>query len=99
KLRNRGSSAADDVAVVAYFSEGIEPITVEGGLHELSPGTVTFKACKLSAGAEATYKIKARASAPGHRQLRVEAHCDSLGTKLTQERSTLFYAEDAVEVQ
>ena len=39
-------------------------------------------------------KIKARANTPGSHRIRVEVQCKTLGTKLTSEDTTLFYAED-----
>ena len=96
KVRNRGTSGAEDVSMEAYFSNGIEPVSVEGGPNQLSPGTVTFQPTQVAAGAEATYKIHARAGIAGNHQLRVELQCKSTGTRLMQERATLFYGEDSV---
>ncbi len=94
KVRNRGSSAADDVGVVAYFSEGIEPTGVDGGAYELGPGTVTFKPCKVAAGGETVYRVSAKAATGGRHQMRVEMSSESLGTKLSQDRTTLFYGQE-----
>src|SRR5690606_13522592 len=59
RIRNRGTSAAEQVEMVAFFSEGIEPMSVEGGAHELSPGTVVFRNMPaVPAGNEMVYKIK-----------------------------------------
>jgi uncharacterized repeat protein (TIGR01451 family) len=97
RIRNRGTSSADGVEIVAFFSEGLEPISAEGARHEIASGTVTFKTiASLAAGAEATYKIKARAERAGNHRIRVELQCESLGAKLTQEDTTLFYGEDTV---
>jgi uncharacterized repeat protein (TIGR01451 family) len=94
KVRNRGSSAAEDVGVVAYFSEGIEPTGVDGGTYELGPGTVTFKPCKVAAGGETVYRVSAKAATGGRHQMRVEMSSESLGTKLSQDRTTLFYGQE-----
>ncbi|HEX4132251.1 MAG TPA: CARDB domain-containing protein [Pirellulales bacterium] len=96
RLRNRGTSMAHDVGMVAYFSEGIEPVAVEGGGHQIVPGTVTFKPISLAAGGEAVYSVKARASTGGNHQMRVEMECKPLGTRLTQELTTLFYNDEQI---
>jgi hypothetical protein len=95
QVRNRGTNSAEQVELVAYFSDGFEPIGVEGGKYEMGAGTVLFKPiASLAAGAETSYKIKARASIAGNHRVRVELQCKSLGTRLTREDSTLFYGED-----
>ncbi|HEX4147772.1 MAG TPA: CARDB domain-containing protein, partial [Pirellulales bacterium] len=72
-VRNRGTNSAEQVELVAYFSEGFEPIGVEGGKFELGAGTVLFKPiATLAAGGETSYKIKARASTAGNHRVRVE---------------------------
>jgi uncharacterized repeat protein (TIGR01451 family) len=97
KVRNRGTKAAEAVEITAYFSKGIEPISVEGGRYEISPGTVVIQAIpSLDAGQEVVYKIKARAEQPGNHRFRAELNCKPLGTKLTQEETTLFYGDEAV---
>ncbi|HWB00896.1 MAG TPA: CARDB domain-containing protein [Pirellulales bacterium] len=96
QMRNRGTSAADDVSVIAYFSQGVEPVGIEGGRYELGNGSVQFKPMSLAAGSEVQYKVKARGSNAGHHQLRVELQCQPLGTRLTQELTTLFYSDEQV---
>jgi uncharacterized repeat protein (TIGR01451 family) len=99
RIRNRGSNSAEGVDVVAYFSEGVEPIAVDGGNHELNAGTVLFKPiASLAAGDETVYKIKARASVPGNHRIRVELQCKSLGTRLTRDDTTLFYGDDGLNI-
>jgi hypothetical protein len=95
RIRNRGTNGAEQVEAVAFFSQGLEPISVEGGLHEVRDGAVIFKPlATVSAGGEAILKINARASSPGSHRIRVEVQCKTLGTRLTSEDTTLFYAED-----
>ena len=97
KVRNRGTKAAEAVEITAYFSKGIEPISVEGARFEISPGTVVIQAIgSLDAGQEVVYKVKARAEQPGNHRFRAELNCKQLGTKLTQEETTLFYGDEAV---
>ena len=95
RVRNRGTSAAENVEIVAFFSPGVEAVAVEGGLHEITNGAVVFKPIpNLAAGAEAVYKIKAHAVSPGNHRIRVELECKTLGTRLCQEDTTLFYGEE-----
>ncbi|HEY5310947.1 MAG TPA: CARDB domain-containing protein [Pirellulales bacterium] len=95
QVRNRGSNSAEQIELVAYFSDGFEPTTVEGGKYEMGAGTVLFKPIgSLAAGAETSFKIKARANTAGNHRIRVELQCKTLGTRLTREDSTLFYGED-----
>ncbi len=41
-VRNRGTKAAENVEVLAYFSNGVEPISADGQTHRISPGQVVF---------------------------------------------------------
>jgi hypothetical protein len=95
RIRNRGTSGAEAIEMVAFFSPGVEAVSVEGGPHEIASGAVIFKPLtSLAAGAEAVYKIKARAATAGNHRIRVELECKSLGTRLCQEDTTLFYGEE-----
>jgi hypothetical protein len=99
-VRNRGSKSADAIDVTAYFSNGIEPVSVEGGAHELKPGMVVIKTIPvLEMGREVVYKIKARAETPGTHRFRAELNCTSLDTKLTEEETTHFYDDPAPEAE
>ena len=96
KVRNRGTGSAEGIDVFAYFSEGIEPVNVDGAPHEITPGAVTIKSGKsLAPGAEMVYRIRAKAATAGQHKIRVELMCQSIGTKLTQEDTTLFYADES----
>jgi uncharacterized repeat protein (TIGR01451 family) len=96
RVRNRGNEAAEGVDVVAYFSDGVEPVSVEGRTPDVASGTVTFGTIPtLAAGKELVFKIHAKARQGGTHRVRVELECRSLGTKLTEEETTLFYADDA----
>ncbi|HEY1601523.1 MAG TPA: hypothetical protein VGG64_18120 [Pirellulales bacterium] len=93
-IRNRGSKSAESIDVVTYFSNGVEPVSVEGGPHELKPGMVVLRTIPaLEMGREVVYKIKARADIAGRHRFRAELSCNPLDTKLTEEETTLFYSE------
>ncbi len=95
RLRNRGSGAAEGIEIQAFFSEGIEPIGCDGLAADIQPGVCTLRPNKpLAAGTDVVYKIRAKASQAGQHRIRVEVVCKSLGNKITQEDTTLFYADD-----
>ncbi|MEX0711239.1 MAG: hypothetical protein WD278_02745 [Pirellulales bacterium] len=97
RVRNRGTKSAEGVELVAFFSKGIEPVSVEGGPHEISPGTVALGTISsLAAGADAVYRITARADVSGNHRFRVELECKSASTRLSQEETTLFYGEETL---
>ncbi len=92
RVQNRGTKGAQEVEVVAYFSDGIEPTAVKGGRHETAPGQVLFdKIPSLAAGQDVTFQIKAKAQTPGNHVCRVEVYCKPLGTRLVSEETTYFY--------
>jgi uncharacterized repeat protein (TIGR01451 family) len=92
RIRNRGTKSAEQVEVVAYFSQGIEPTSAEGGRHETSAGQVVFdRIPSLAAGQEMTFRIKAKAETAGNHVCRVEVYCKPLGTRLVSEETTYFY--------
>ncbi len=94
RIRNRGTKAAENVAVAGFFSGGIEPMTVQGAQHEISPGQVIFKPiASIAPGAEVALKIKARAEQAGNHIFRAEVTCAAVGMKLAAEETTLFYGE------
>jgi uncharacterized repeat protein (TIGR01451 family) len=94
RVRNRGDKAAEGVDVAASFSQGVEPISVDGMAHSLSDSGVVFQTmASLGPGQEKILKIHAKASTPGSHRFRVELQCKSLGTKLTEEETTLYYAD------
>jgi len=92
RVRNRGTRSAENVEVVAYFSRGVEPISVEGGRHRTAPGQVLFDPIpSLAAGQEVTLQIKAKAGTAGNHICRVELYCKPLETRLVSEETTHFY--------
>jgi uncharacterized repeat protein (TIGR01451 family) len=94
KVSNRGTKSASGVDVVAFFSQGVEAVAVEGGDHKVSPGQVEFNSIPtIDAGGEVTFSITARADMAGNHVFRAEVHCKSLGTSLASEETTKFYAE------
>lgn len=94
-VRNRGTKSAEGVEVVAFFSNGVEPIGAEGGLYRINPGQVAFSPIvAIGPGEQITLKIRAKAGAPGSHVFRAEVLCKPLGTRLVSEETTHFYAAD-----
>lgn len=94
KVENRGSKAADNVEIVAYFSHGIEPLGAEGGNYQVGPGQIVFDAIpSIAAGQAKTFVVKARAESTGNHIIRAEVFCKPLGTRLVGEESTYFYGK------
>ncbi len=94
RLKNRGTTSAEGVNVVAYFSEGMEAISATGARYEITSGRLQFGTIPtIAADKELVLKIKARADQPGNHVFRAEAQCTALGAKLAQEGTTRFYGE------
>ena len=97
-IENRGASAAEDVKVVALFSAGIEPETVEGAMYSVTDGRVTFRTIdKLPAGRQVVLRIRAHGTEPGHHVFRAEVLCKDLDIKLAEEETTLFFADELID--
>jgi uncharacterized repeat protein (TIGR01451 family) len=100
RVANRGTKSAEEVEVLAFFSQGIEPTTVEGGPHKIAPGQVTFDTIpSIGPGQELRLKINARAQIPGSHIFRAEVHCRPLSTRLVREETTYFYANQSAPGQ
>jgi uncharacterized repeat protein (TIGR01451 family) len=97
RVINRGTKAAQDVEVFAYFSQGVEPVSVHGGGHQLgSQGQVVLNPiATIPVGGEVVYKIVARAVRDGDHTFRAEVQCQEIGTRLATEETTRFFSEAA----
>jgi uncharacterized repeat protein (TIGR01451 family) len=94
-VKNRGTQAADNVSVFAFFSEGVEPVQVQGQRYHIEPGKVILDPIlKLGPGEQVVVKIMARAQKAGNHMFRAEVHCPSLSIKLSEQETTRFYGED-----
>jgi uncharacterized repeat protein (TIGR01451 family) len=91
-VRNRGTKSAEDIDVVVYFSQGVEPTTAEGGPHKMAPGQVVFdRIPSIAAGKMIALKVRAKAQSPGNHVFRAEVYCKPLGSRLVSEETTHFY--------
>jgi uncharacterized repeat protein (TIGR01451 family) len=100
-IRNRGTKQADQVEAFAYFSPGIEPVSVEGSEARIASGEgmVEFAPLgSLPAGTEVVLKVRARADQPGNHVFRGEVVCKPLEIKLAADEITRFYGDEATAV-
>ncbi len=88
-VTNRGSRAAEDVRIVAQFSDGIEPIRTEGQNGEIVTGQVLFQPiARIEPGSAVRLKVTAKADRGGDHRFRTEVrHGD---TSLIAEEATMF---------
>jgi uncharacterized repeat protein (TIGR01451 family) len=98
RVRNRGTKVAEGVEVLSYFSRGIEPTSAEGGPNRIGPGQVAFAPLTaLAPGAEAVFKVHAKAETAGNHVFRAEVHCKAMGTRLISEKNTLYYQDSVTQ--
>ncbi len=91
-VRNRGTKSAEDIDVVVYFSQGVEPTAAEGVPHQTAPGQVVFERIpSIAAGKTVALKVRAKAQSPGNRVFRTEVYCKPLDSRLVSEGTTHFY--------
>ena len=94
RIRNRGTTDAQNVGVVGLFSAGIDPNAVEGAQFSVRDGRVSIHPINtLSAGQEVVLKIRAVASQAGTHVFRAEVSCEELDIKLAAEETTKFYKD------
>ncbi len=94
RIVNRGSKIAENISVMGYFSEGIEPIDVHGWRGSIATGQVQFEPIgSLSPGQELVFRITARAATPGNHVFRAEVECSHPETRLALEEWTKYYGE------
>ena len=92
EIVNRGSRAANHVQVIAQFSDGIEPVAVEGSPAELVPGQAVFEPiAHVNPGQTVTLKVKAKADREGSHIFRAELRCSDPEYRLVAEDTTTFY--------
>jgi hypothetical protein len=93
EIHNRGTKAAENVSVLAQFSEGIEPVKVDGHSAQIVPGQVVFESIPLIGPNERiTLKVHAVAGSSGTHRFRAEVKGSSGEADLVQEGSTRYMA-------
>lgn len=92
RVRNRGTKAAENVQVFAYFSKGVEPIAVDGANAQIQTGAVEFDSIPLlEAGGETLLRVRARAEFDGNHDFQAQVECEPLGIRLSATETTRFY--------
>ena len=95
RVRNRGTTSAENINIVGMFSEGIDPTTVEGAQFNVRDGRVSFHPIKsLPAGREVVLRIHAKANQVGTHTFRTEVTCQALDIKLAAEETTRFFEDE-----
>ena len=90
-VHNRGSRPAGDVSIVAQFSDGIEPVSFDGGEATMVPGQVVFAPlASIAPGEQRKLRVVAVAAQPGMHRFRVEVKSEGGESVLVQEESTRF---------
>ena len=97
-IENRGTKAAEDVKVVAQFSEGVEPVRAQGTVAEIVPGQVLFQVIpRIGPGEQIKLTIVAVADRAGNHRFRVEITSSEPDTRLVAEESTYFFGDDLAD--
>ncbi len=93
RVINRGTKAAENVQIVGYFSDGIEPVAMQGGKGDMADGQVVLQPIlRLNPGQEMVFTITARAHTPGNHVFRTELECGTPYTRLAAEEWTTYYS-------
>ena len=94
RIRNRGTTDAQNVGVVGLFSAGVDPNAVEGAQFSVRDGRVSIHPINtLPAGQELVLRIRAVATQAGTHVFRAEVACEDLDIKLAAEETTKFYED------
>ena len=88
---NRGTKKAENVAVVASFSKGIDPKSVKGAEYRIGDGMVIFEPlAAVEPGQKVELVIHASAEVPGNHQFLVDVSSGA-GVQLRSQEATFFY--------
>ena len=91
QVSNRGSKAAENVRFVAQFSEGIEPLALEGHSGRIVPGQALFENLPaIGPNQILTLKVICQASKNGVHRFRAAVQSPSSQEDLLEEGSTRF---------
>lgn len=91
QLVNRGSKAAENVRVIAQFSDGIEPLKVEGHAGRIVPGQALFEeVAAIQPNQTMTLKVICQASKNGVHRFRAAVQSPTSQEDLLEEGSTRF---------
>jgi len=100
QVSNRGSKAAEDIRVVAQFSEGIEPLALEGHAGRIVPGQALFDNLpSIGPNQTITLRVICQASKNGVHRFRAAVQSPSSQEDLLEEGSTRFVGSNSKNVK
>ncbi len=96
KIVNRGTRAATGVQIAASFPQALKPIQGGGPSDVRIEGQLVLFAPlqRIAPGAEAVFRVKAKAIAQGDNIIRVQISSDDKTTPVTKEESTRVYSDN-----
>lgn len=99
-ITNRGKKSAEEVYVIAQFSEGIEPTRLDGHTGKWIPGQAIFDTVpSIGPGETLVLKVIAEASKPGTHRFRAAVKCQGSEDDLLEEGSTRYTASSTLGTQ
>jgi uncharacterized repeat protein (TIGR01451 family) len=91
EISNEGKQSANQVRVIAQFSEGIEPSKAVGAEHKLVPGQVIFEPiAKIAPGEKVKLQVRALAAQAGVHRFRIEVQTEDQEVHHVLEESTRY---------
>ncbi|MCS5629545.1 MAG: DUF11 domain-containing protein [Pirellulaceae bacterium] len=96
KVVNRGTRTATGVQIAASFPQALKPIQGGGPSDVRIEGQIVLFSPlqRLAPGAEAVFRVKAKAIAQGDNVIRVQISSDDKTTPVTKEESTRVYLDN-----
>jgi len=96
KVINRGTRTATGVQIAALFPQALKPIQGGGPSDVRLEGQIALFSPlqRLAPGAEAVFRVKAKAIVPGDNVIRVQISSDDKTTPVTKEESTRVYSDN-----
>lgn len=96
QVSNLGSKAAENIRVVAQFSEGIEPLALEGHAGRIVPGQALFENLpSIGPNQTVTLRVICQASKNGVHRFRAAVQSPSSQEDLLEEGSTRFVGSNS----
>jgi uncharacterized repeat protein (TIGR01451 family) len=96
QVSNLGSKAAENIRVVAQFSEGIEPLALEGHAGRIVPGQALFEnLTSIGPNQTVTLRVICQASKNGVHRFRAAVQSPSSQEDLLEEGSTRFVGSNS----
>ena len=96
KVVNRGTRTATGVQIAASFPQALKPIQGGGPSDVRIEGQIVLFSPlqRLAPGAEAVFRVKAKAIAEGDNVIRVQISSDDKTTPVTKDESTRVYSDN-----